>query len=100
MIEAIKDAVSLATQKFHDITGKRCEKCPAFWENVDYWGEWDAGCTLHRDHLEFCPLSLLPKAIMKPYVKLKVRQEERYWEKLYEQELEKDRGAHFRNEHS
>ena len=67
----------------------RCGKCPAFWESVDHWGEHDAGCTLHRDHLEFCPLSVLPHAIMKPYVKFEERKEERYWDKVYKQELEK-----------
>lgn len=75
MIETVKSQVL-------EYASNRCEKCPAFWEQVDYWGEYDAGCTLHRDHLEFCPLSLLPKAVMKPYVKLKERQEEKYWEKL------------------
>lgn len=89
MKEAVKDIVSIASQKISDVTGKRCEKCPAYWENVDYWGEYDAGCTLHRDHLEFCSLSLLPKAVMKPYVKYKERQEEKYWEEMYEKDREK-----------
>ncbi|KIL37946.1 hypothetical protein SD70_29595 [Gordoniibacillus kamchatkensis] len=95
MFEAIKDVIKETSQKLSEVAGNRCQKCPAFWEQVDYWGEDDAGCTLHRDHLEFCPLSLLPQAIMKPYVKFKERQEERYWEKLYEQELEKEREEHF-----
>ncbi|KGE18465.1 hypothetical protein [Paenibacillus wynnii] len=83
-IEAIKDAGSIVLQKFHEITERRCEKCPAFWENVDYWGEYDAGCTLNRDHLEFCPLSLLPRAVMKPIVLHKEKVDALYWEKLYE----------------
>lgn len=75
--------------EFSRITTKRCQNCPAYWSSVDYWGEWEDGCSLYRDHLEFCPLSLLPQAIMKPYVKYKERQEERHWEKVYEEDCKK-----------
>lgn len=90
MIGAIKDAVSITSQKFYEVTRNRCEKCPAFWENVDYWGEYDAGCSLYRDHLEFCPLSLLPHVIMKPYLKHKERQEDKRWERIEEEMLSRE----------
>jgi hypothetical protein len=86
LIEVIKDIASTASCTFYRVSEERCQKCPAYWASVDYWGEGDSGCTLHRDNLEFCPLSLLPKAIMKPYVKHKEKQEEKYWDRVYEEE--------------
>lgn len=75
--------------KVKDVGYNRCGKCPAFWESVDYWGEADAGCTLHRDYLEFCPLSLLPNSVMNRYVKFKEGREERHWNKIYERDWAK-----------
>lgn len=89
LFETVKDIASEASQKLFLIAEQRCEKCPAYWASVDYWGEGDSGCTIHRDHLEFCPLSLLPRSIMKPYVKRKEKQEEVYWEKVYKEECRK-----------
>ncbi|MDN4067671.1 hypothetical protein QYF50_07165 [Paenibacillus vini] len=89
MLKTLKDVAATASQKFYEVSSLRCEHCPAFWTSVDHWGEGDAGCTLHHDHLEFCSLSLLPQVIMKPYVKHKERQEELYWERVYERDQEK-----------
>lgn len=88
-IEAIKNMSANTLQKFDEVTHDRCEKCPAFWENVDNWGEYDAGCTLDRDHLEFCALSLLPKLAMKVLVKRKEKAEERMWERIEKEEMAK-----------
>ncbi|MFX3673305.1 MAG: hypothetical protein ACE3JQ_02490 [Paenisporosarcina sp.] len=83
MLNAIKE-------KIEDVGFNRCGNCPAYWQSVDYWGECDAGCSIHRDHLEFCPLSLLPKIIMKPYVSFKEKHEEKYFMKKYEEEMKKE----------
>lgn len=88
-IEAIKDLAAEASCNFHSFSRDRCIACPAYWEQVDHWGEYDAGCRLHRDHLEFCPLSLLPKFVMKPYLKLEERREERRWEKAEKEMFKK-----------
>lgn len=79
MFEGIKSKVEV-------IGYNRCCKCPAYWASVDYWGEGDSGCTLHRDHLEFCPLSLLPRMFMMPYVKYEEWRDERRWTRIYEQQ--------------
>lgn len=81
IVESIKDLAAEASCQFNQFSQDRCEKCPAYWEQVDYWGEYDAGCRLHRDHLEFCPLSLLPKMAMKPYLAFEEWREERRWAK-------------------
>lgn len=78
-----------AIDKVKEIGYNRCGNCPAFWQNVDYFGEADAGCTLHRDTEEFCALSLLPHFLVKPYVKFEERRDERHWMKIYEQESAK-----------
>jgi hypothetical protein len=77
--------------KIEDIGYKRCGNCPAHWDSVDYWGEGDEGCTLHRDIFEFCPLSLLPKVVVKPYMKFQEKQEEKYYLKMNLKDLEEDK---------
>ncbi|MGO4369360.1 hypothetical protein AB4Z21_00940 [Paenibacillus sp. MCAF20] len=81
--------IGAAINKVKEIGYNRCGNCPAFWHNVGYWGEADAGCSLHRDTEEFCLLSLLPQFVAKPYVKLQERCEEKRWDKIYEQEMKK-----------
>ncbi|MEB8638318.1 hypothetical protein P4H32_32340 [Bacillus cereus] len=75
--------------KVQEIGYDRCGNCPAYWHNIDYWGEAHEGCSLHRDIYEFCHLSLLPQLVMKPYLKFKERQESKYWDRIYQQEMEK-----------
>jgi len=75
--------------KVKEVGYNRCGKCPAYWHNVDYWGEADEGCLLHKDIFEFCGLSLLPHIVVKPYLKYKMWQEEKQWLAMYEEECEK-----------
>lgn len=83
MLGAIKE-------KIEDVGLNRCGSCLAFYCSSDYWGETDEGCTINRDIYEFCPVSLLPKVIAKPYVKYKEKQEEKAFMKWYEKEGYKD----------
>ena len=84
MLAGLKD-------KIVDIGFNRCGNCPAHWASVDYWGEGDEGCTIYRDNLEFCSLSLLPQFVMKPYVKLKEKQDEKRFLKMYQDDIEAEK---------
>lgn len=74
-----------------------CEKCPMFWNERDYWGEWDESCELNLDGWfngkDYKIICRLPHFIKRIYQKYRRWKEERYWkryEKQYEEEMENE----------
>lgn len=68
--------------KIKQIGYDRCGYCPAYWASVDYWGEGDSGCLLHRDIEEFCTLSFVPKAIVKKLIKKEEKRMDKHWQEM------------------